>query len=175
MKYYIYHIPGVKIGVTQNIKNRVVRIQKCSNYEILEEHTCVYEVSKREIELQKQYGYRVDHKLYYETLKWQSKCSTPNAISKRLANTDWEDFKEKINQRDWKLDREQMVKNTDWASRNKKIRRPVNQYDLQGNLIKQWESAKLAAMTLGKCVPVISNAINDPKQKTAYGFIWKYA
>ena len=56
MKYYIYHIPGVKIGVTQNIKNRVVRIQKCSNYEILEEHTCVYEVSKREIELQKQYG-----------------------------------------------------------------------------------------------------------------------
>ena len=68
-----------------------------------------------------------------------------------------------------------MVKNTDWASRNKKIRRPVNQYDLQGNLIKQWESAKLAAMTLGKCVPVISNAINDPKQKTAYGFIWKYA
>lgn len=175
MKYYIYHIPGVKIGVTKNLKNRVVRIQKCSDYEILEEHTCVYTVSKREKELQHKYGYKIDTFFYYETLKWQSKCSTTDAILKRLANTDWEDFKEKINQRNWKLDREQMVKNTNWDARNKKIRKPVNQYDLQGNFIKQWESSSAAALALGKRVPAISNAINDPKQKTAYGFIWKYA
>ena len=44
MAYYIYHIEGVKIGVSNNPKERVKR-QGFSNYEILEEHTCIYEVS----------------------------------------------------------------------------------------------------------------------------------
>ena len=50
--YYIYHIEGEKIGVSTNPKKRV-RAQGYTDYEILEEHTDVYEVSDREIELQK--------------------------------------------------------------------------------------------------------------------------
>jgi len=62
--FYIYHIPGVKIGCTQNLKRRVEYGQKCKNYEILEEHFDEDVASKRERELQKQYGYRVDSKEY---------------------------------------------------------------------------------------------------------------
>lgn len=66
--YKIYHIPEIKIGVSIDPKQRV-QDQGYTNYEILEEHTCVDEASKREKELQKQYGYKVDKLLYSQTLK----------------------------------------------------------------------------------------------------------
>jgi NTP pyrophosphatase (non-canonical NTP hydrolase) len=66
MTYCIYHIPGIKIGVTNNIKHRVEEQQGYTpdEYEILEMADDINYVSHREIELQKQYGYRVDEKLY---------------------------------------------------------------------------------------------------------------
>ena len=48
----------------------------------------------------------------------------------------------------------------------------VNQYDLQGNFIKTWNSIKQAKENLG-----ISAHISDcceGKRKTAGGYIWKY-
>ena len=70
--YYIYHIPTVKIGVSEQPKQRVAN-QGFSDYEILEEHTDIYEVSKRERELQKEYGYRVDKHPYYMVAEWALK------------------------------------------------------------------------------------------------------
>ena len=66
MTYYIYHIPGKKIGVTCDLNNRVTVQQGYGpgEYEILEEHEDIDEVSIREIQLQKAYGYKVDHRLY---------------------------------------------------------------------------------------------------------------
>ena len=66
MTYCIYHIPGKKIGVTNDIQNRVVRQQGYSEdeFEILEMSEDISYISDREIELQKALGYRVDHKLY---------------------------------------------------------------------------------------------------------------
>jgi len=61
--YYIYHIPGIKIGLSINPEQRV-RKQGYNEYEILEEHNNVYSASDREIELQKQYGYSVDYNRY---------------------------------------------------------------------------------------------------------------
>jgi hypothetical protein len=73
-KYYIYHIKGVKIGVSEEPNNRTKK-QGFDNYEIIETHTCIYEVSKREQELQKQYGYPVDKIPYYISRKnWGSKA-----------------------------------------------------------------------------------------------------
>ena len=66
--YYIYHVKGVKIGVSQNPERRVRR-QGYSDFEILEKHTDIIKVSERERELQKQYGYKVDWTPYYETYK----------------------------------------------------------------------------------------------------------
>jgi len=66
MTYYIYHIPGKKIGVTCDLNNRVTVQQGYTSdeYEILEEHDDIDAVSIREIQLQKAYGYKVDRKLY---------------------------------------------------------------------------------------------------------------
>ena len=66
MTYCIYHIPGKKIGVTNDIQNRVVRQQGYSEdeFEILEMSEDISYISDREIELQKALGYRVDHRLY---------------------------------------------------------------------------------------------------------------
>jgi hypothetical protein len=66
-KYYIYEIPGVKIGCTDNVQRRVQQ-QKCTQYKVLETHTDIYEASKRELELQRKYGYPVDAIPYYKTL-----------------------------------------------------------------------------------------------------------
>jgi len=68
MTYAIYHIPGVKIGVTNNVKYRVEEQQgyKSSEYEILEMSDDIDYISKRELYLQERYGYRVDRQLYKE-------------------------------------------------------------------------------------------------------------
>ena len=68
--YCIYHIPGIKIGCSSEIDIRV-KCQGFDSYEILEEHTDIYIASKREIELQKQYGYKIDTVPYYVTMKTQ--------------------------------------------------------------------------------------------------------
>ena len=64
--YYIYHIPGKKIGVTCDLNNRVTKQQgyKPSEYEVLEQSEDIDYISKKEIELQKAHGYKVDRKLY---------------------------------------------------------------------------------------------------------------
>jgi len=64
--YYLYHIPGKKIGVTRNLNTRVTLIQgyKEGEYEVLEQSDDIDYISDREIELQKSYGYKTDRKLY---------------------------------------------------------------------------------------------------------------
>ena len=79
--YYIYHIPDFiqpdgsigKIGVSTEPKRRV-KYQGYSEFEILEEHTCIYEASRREQQLQKEYGYRVDEAPYYMSFEQLKKA-----------------------------------------------------------------------------------------------------
>ena len=52
--------------------------------------------------------------------------------------------------------------------------KPVLQYDLEGNFIREWNSAKEAAVTLyNKINGSDINACCRGKQKTAYGYIWR--
>ena len=69
--YYLYHIPGKKIGVTRNLNNRVTQQQGYhpDEYEVLEQSQDIDYISSRELELQKSYGYRVDHKPYKKLFK----------------------------------------------------------------------------------------------------------
>ena len=64
--YYLYHIPGQKIGVTSNPRLRVEKQQgyKSGQYEILLVTEDIDLISQKEIEFQKRYGYKVDRKLY---------------------------------------------------------------------------------------------------------------
>jgi len=62
MIYYIYHIPGKKIGVTTNLKNRVEDQQGYGpgEYEILARREDIVEAAKYEAMFQRMYGYPVD-------------------------------------------------------------------------------------------------------------------
>jgi len=62
MIYYIYHIPGKKIGVTTNLKNRVEDQQGYGpgEYEVLARTEDIVEAAKYEAMFQRMYGYPVD-------------------------------------------------------------------------------------------------------------------
>jgi NTP pyrophosphatase (non-canonical NTP hydrolase) len=62
MTYYLYHVPGVKIGVTTNIKERVENQQGYieSEYDIIMSSDDIDTISEWEIKLQKKLGYKVD-------------------------------------------------------------------------------------------------------------------
>jgi len=66
MKYYLYHIPGKKIGVTRDLQNRVTEQQgyEPHEYEVLYESEDIDWISELEINFQKVFGYKVDMKPY---------------------------------------------------------------------------------------------------------------
>ena len=65
-EYILYHIPGKKIGCTTDLYNRVTEQQgyEPGEYEVIESSNDIDYISNREIELQKEYGYRVDRVPY---------------------------------------------------------------------------------------------------------------
>jgi len=69
--YYLYHIPGKKIGVTTNLEERVERQQGYDKgeYQVIMSTSDIDLVSEREISLQKAMGYKVDRKLYKDLYK----------------------------------------------------------------------------------------------------------
>lgn len=68
----------------------------------------------------------------------------------------------------WKLSEETIAKRT------LKQVKSIYQYDLDGNLIRKWDSIKQAGETLGINRPSISNCLKG-RYKSAGGFIWKYS
>ena len=75
MMYYLYHIPGKKIGVTRDLKERVERQQGYNRdeYDILTFSPDIDFISELEIQTQREYGYRVDMKPYNKL-----KCNNMN-------------------------------------------------------------------------------------------------
>jgi len=83
MIYYLYHIPGKKIGVTCNLNNRVTLVQgyKEGEYEVLEQSEDIDYISDREIELQQSYGYKKDRTLYKNLFKSNMKINPTEQTS----------------------------------------------------------------------------------------------
>lgn len=115
---YIYHIPGVKIGVTRNLYKRVTKQQgyKPGEYIVLETSKDIEFISKREKELQRIHGYELDFNSYKSLTKQNSKkgmkinvtaatTTFPVAIDKLEDYlTDHMGFKWKTNHREHILD-----------------------------------------------------------------------
>jgi len=74
MTYYLYHIPGKKIGVTRDLKERVERQQgyEPGEYGVLTQTDDIDLISRLELKLQEAYGYRVDM-VPYNKLKFNNK------------------------------------------------------------------------------------------------------
>ena len=53
------------------------------------------------------------------------------------------------------------------------LNKPITQYDLNNNFIKDWESTKQAALSLGIDKSGITNVLKG-KYKKSSNFIWKY-
>ncbi len=156
-KYYIYHIKGVKIGVSTEPKKRVQR-QGYSKYEIIEEHTDIDLVGIREKELQKEYGYKVDTAVYKQSREWACKGSVNGGII--AGNKNKEQFKKIAS----KFGKENSLKSR-W-----KLQKKVYQYDLEYNLINTFIGAREAKRQLGYCM----GANLRKKKKTCHGFIFSY-
>ena len=78
-----------------------------------------------------------------------------NPLNNESSNLEWCDRKYNIN----------------YGNRTIKASKKINQYDLEGNFIKQWNSIKEATKTLN-----INNlsACCSGNRKTAGGYVWKY-
>lgn len=67
--------------------------------------------------------------------------------------------------------------NINYGTRNAKLSKRAKrivQFDLDGNKIREYDSAMDASKELGVWFPSIYNCCKGSR-KTAYGFVWKYA
>lgn len=99
-----------------------------------------------------------------ENLEWcdnKYNLNYGNAQTKRVENTD---YKAKVANTDYKAFQ---------AKRVEKISIPIQQYTRQGELVKEWQSAKQVERELGYNNGNINSCCNG-KRKSAYGFIWRY-
>jgi NTP pyrophosphatase (non-canonical NTP hydrolase) len=73
MTYYLYHIPGKKIGVTQNLEERVHKQQGYypGEYDVIEKSDDIDFISMGEQMMQRHYGYKVDE-VPYNKLKFNN-------------------------------------------------------------------------------------------------------
>jgi len=117
--YYIYHIPGVKIGCSTNPDNRVPE-QGYTDWEILETHEDGWTAGDRELELQKEYGYKVDSSHYMITVGNRHKGFTdPSSAGKKgyiAAGLHTQKIKDKRYQK-----QKEYFDTVDWFERNKKV------------------------------------------------------
>ena len=159
--YYIYHIPGVKIGCTKNLSNRIPQQTK-GEWEILEQYTDIDIASKREIELQKEYGYEVDKATYKQSVE----KFNPHTVVKagRASAT-----------KSWKENRErELEKCKKGALISKQLHsKIILQYDLQNNFIKEWIGVKETARAFNMTAPSLTATLNG-RQKTWAGYKWKW-
>ena len=68
MTYYVYYIPDVKIGCTNNLKRRVEKQQGYKKYKILATTNCLKTASSLEKYYQKKYNYKIDNKTYEQLI-----------------------------------------------------------------------------------------------------------
>ena len=87
--YYLYHIPGKKIGVTNDVEGRVVNQQgyDWGEFDILAMDEDISHISELELELQQKMGYRVDKKLYKDLFNKNEKQLNTMKINVTEATT----------------------------------------------------------------------------------------
>ena len=151
--YSIYHIEGVKIGVSKNVKRRVKKQgYTMKDVKVLEEHTDIHTVSLREHQLQKEYGYEVDCRLYSDVIKMSKYGATKGGNIRK------------------KMDSNLIAMRT---KSNIARRRSLLVYKSDGTFFKEFNSAVDASKELNVRRGCICNVCKG-KQKTAKGFVFKY-
>ena len=84
----------------------------------------------------------------------------------RILNINYALLQSRLNKDNWSIEES-------FFGKKKSYRRKVNQYDLKGNFIKQYNSITEAKKYYGKNIHII--ACCQKKRKQAGGYIWRYA
>jgi hypothetical protein len=157
--YYIYHIKGVKIGCSKNPQNRT-RQQGATEYEILETHCDIDVASEREIQLQKQYGYKVDTTTYYNSTK-QFKIENVVKAGKVSATKSWKENRDR-----------ELEKCSKAGKANAELNgKPVIMCDMNGNPLKYFNNRTEATNHVnGNKAPLIQ--VIDKLNKSYRGYRW---
>ena len=87
--YYLYHIPGKKIGVTNDVEGRVVNQQgyDWDEFDVLAMDEDISYISNLELKLQEKFGYKVDRKLYKDLFNNNTKQLNKMKINVTEATT----------------------------------------------------------------------------------------
>ena len=156
--YYIYHIIGEKIGCTKNPNNRIKQ-QTSNNYEILETHTDIDIASKREIELQKQYGYPTDKSTYKQSI--QNNAGKQNIAGRASAIKQWKENRDREMQKSYKGGKANAELNG----------KPVIMCDMIGNPIKEFKNRTDAASFVNGFKSTLIGVIDKPN-RSYKGYKW---
>ena len=123
--YYIYHIPGVKVGCTKNYPERPK--SQSNIYELLETHTNINIANKREMELSIEYGYGWNPSHSYIRMTKLAKLTFENCSAGGASTYN-----------SGKLKNIQKLSHTQTAPCNKKIKCPHCDKEGQKLAMKRW-------------------------------------
>lgn len=155
--YYIYHIPNVKIGCSTEPKKRV-KSQGYTEYEILEKHECIYKVSDREKELQKEYGYKVDNTPYWSSKKNRKRWNKSDSDKARKVMKENGFFKT------W-YKKGNVARIQGCIALDKKTLKPIKEFDSISDAAR-WLNKEGKTSAISACC--------KGKRPSIYGYKWKY-
>jgi hypothetical protein len=188
--YYIYHIPDIKIGCTDNVERRVEQ-QGYTNFEILEQYSDIYKASNRELALQKKYKYQIDKIPYFKSVEqWGAKAGKKGG---KNAQKTLKELSLGVYSKDTKLRKvwsklgNDAIKNKYGKDYHSKIAKlspsaengiescgiKINKLDLSGNKIKSYRSLSEAARDNNISYQAINSCLKGIT-KTSAGFKWEY-
>lgn len=111
------------------------------------------------------------HKLFMTGRKQSdSEKQKRNESRKGYVHSEETKFKMSESHKGKKTDKEHLEKL--WKGQMIANSKPINQYDLQGNFIKEWQSATIAAKEINLHPTSIRHCVQG-KTKTSGGYIWK--
>ena len=169
--YYIYEIPGVKVGCTKNFKHRQNRQRDKGKMILLEEYTDIEEASRRERELQLDKGYPVDDKDYITINKlgvYARSCITNESIEKAAESNRGKKRSKAIRNKISKL--KKGIKIGDVPSKY----RPVYAIDIETNIRTRYDGMVVRCRELNVTMNGLSHVLKG-LQKTHRGYTFEYA
>jgi hypothetical protein len=175
--YYIYHIPGKKVGCTKRLEQRLKEQKvKLSDCDRIITTPCIKKASQIEKELQIEYGYKIDaidYQKMHEFSKKGCRGFTPEQRDKGLKKSHEGNLGYKALLEKYGID--YIKSNWDKAriSAIEKTSIPVLAYDKLGNFIGEYKSTHDAGRQLNIWQQNICHVLNG-KLKSTGGYIFKH-
>ena len=171
--YYIYHIPGKKVGCTKRLEQRLKEQKlKLSDCDRIITTSCIKKASQIELELQIEYGYKVDAVNYEKMYEFSKKGKRDNLTFEDRSRGGKAHKGRKISEEYKEIFKKNFKKASDAAI--EKTSTPVIAYDKFGNFIGEYKSTHDAGRELNIWQQNICHVLKGRiKQTGGYTFQYK--